>query len=380
MRTRVSESFGSIPSADWNSLLNDSNPFLRHEFLSSLEDSGCASPETGWAPCPVLCEDEAGRLVGALPLYLKNNSHGEFVFDFAWASAYQQAGMQYYPKLVAAVPFTPATGPRMLIADSAARETIQPLLIDTARQLARANNASSLHILFPPEEEKDALASQNLMLRRDCQFHWQNNNYLDFEDFLGTFTSSKRKKTRRERRRMSENNIRFEILSGAELTADHWDQIMPLYSTTFLRRGRPPYLTREFFELITERMPDSMVVVMAYQEDEMVASSICFRSDTTLYGRYWGANRFIDSLHFETCYYQGIDYCIEHGLQTFEPGTQGEHKIARGFIPTQTWSAHWLSEPRFAAAVDDFLQREGNHIDEYMDVVRDHIPYRSQSD
>jgi len=380
MRARVSESFSSVPSTDWNALLGDSNPFLRHEFLVSLEESGCATARTGWAPCPILCETDNGELIGALPLYLKNHSQGEFVFDFAWASAYHQAGLQYYPKLVAAVPFTPATGPRLLVAADADEQAVRSLLIQTARQLAAANDASSLHILFPSKQEADELEKEQLMLRRDCQFHWNNNDYSSFDDFLATFTSSKRKKTRRERRRMEEHNIRFEILHGNELTGAHWDQIIPLYSATFMRRGRPPYLSREFFELIAARMPQSLVVVVGYQAGEMVASSICFRSDDTLYGRYWGANRFIDSLHFETCYYQGIDYCIKNGLQSFEPGTQGEHKIARGFVPTLTWSAHWLSEPRFASAVDDYLQREGAHIDDYVDVVWDHVPYRNEND
>jgi predicted N-acyltransferase len=380
MHTRVSESIRTILAEDWNSLLADENPFLRHEFLAALEESGCASTDTGWLPCPILCESDSGVLLGAIPLYLKSNSQGEFVFDFSWANAYQQAGLNYYPKLVAAVPFTPATGPRLLVSpDVADAATVRKVLLEAAIQLAQANNASSLHVLFPQETEIDALKDQGLLLRKDCQFHWHNRNYKDFDEFLATFSSSKRKKTRRERRRMAEHGVRFEVRHGDELTPADWEQIMPLYTTTFLRRGRPPYLNQAFFELVANKMPENLVVFMGFIESELVATAICFRSNDTLYGRYWGANQFIDSLHFETCYYQGIDYCIEHGLQHFEPGTQGEHKISRGFVPTQTWSAHWLAQPQFAAAVDEYLDRERAHIDDYMDTVWEHVPYRNES-
>jgi predicted N-acyltransferase len=380
MRIRVSETYSAIKPQDWNNLLADSNPFVRHEFLTAIEDSGCATPETGWQPCPVLCESAEGDLLGALPLYIKDHSQGEFVFDFAWASAYHQAGLNYYPKLVAAVPFTPATGARLLVNPGTPRgDEIRRTLLTAAVEMTRANEASSLHILFPPEADTDLLSDQNLMLRRDCQFHWHNRDYEDFDEFLQTFTSAKRKKTRRERRRINEYGIRFEVRHGDELDSRDWDQIMPLYRTTFIRRGREPYLNREFFERVTKSMPRSFVAILGYDDDEMVACSLCFRSDDTLYGRYWGANRFVDSLHFETCYYQGIDYCIAQGLSAFEPGTQGEHKISRGFVPALTWSAHWLSQPQFAAAVDDYLRREGNHIDRYVDAVWDHVPYRSES-
>ena len=380
MRTRVSESIRTILPDEWNALLPDENPFLRHEFLAALEESGCASEDTGWLPCPILCESAAGKLLGAIPLYLKNNSQGEFVFDFAWANAYQQAGLHYYPKLVAAVPFTPATGPRLLIhPDADESDQIRTALIKAAIQLAEDNHASSLHVLFPQEAETEVLKAQGLLLRKDCQFHWQNRNYRNFDEFLATFTSSKRKKTRRERRRMEEHGVHFEVRHGDELDARDWDRIMPLYTTTFLRRGRSPYLNQEFFELVAKNMAANLVVFMGFKESELVATAICFRSNETLYGRYWGANQFIDSLHFETCYYQGIDYCIEHGLQSFEPGTQGEHKISRGFVPTQTWSAHWLAQPQFAAAIDEYLDRERAHIDEYIDTVWEHVPYRDES-
>lgn len=379
MRIRVGEAIADIPRRDWNALLPDSNPFIRHEFLTALEESGCVSDLSGWMPCPVTCEDDSGELIGALPLYRKTNSHGEFVFDFAWANAYHQYGFSYYPKLVCAIPFTPATGPRLLVKPGyAERPAVEAELLDTAISLT-GENASSLHILFPPKPTVDALENHQLMLRRDCQFHWHNRSYSDFDEFLQTFTASKRKKTRRERRKIAEAGIRFEWRRGDQLSAADWDAIFPLYRTTFIRRGREPYLNREFFDRICETLPEQLIAVLGYDDSELVAVSICFRSDETLYGRYWGANRFIDSLHFETCYYQGIDYCIQEGLQSFEPGTQGEHKISRGFVPTLTWSAHWLTQPQFAAAVDDYLRREGEHIDQYVDAVWNHVPYRREN-
>jgi len=381
MRTQVSESISTIPPADWNGLLTDTNPFLRHAFLAALEESSCVSSAAGWQPCPILCYSATDELVGALPLYLKNHSHGEFVFDFAWASAYHQAGMRYYPKLVSAVPFTPATGPRLLVhPDVPDAAAVRTLLIKAALQLAEDNDASSVHVLFPKADEIATLKDHGFLLRKDCQFHWHNRDYKNFDDFLGTFTSAKRKKTRRERRRLVEHGVRFEVRHGDELDTAMWERIMPLYCTTFLRRGREPYLNQEFFELIASTMPANLVVFLGFVQSELVATAICFRSDEVLYGRYWGASQFIDSLHFETCYYQGIDYCIKYGLQRFEPGTQGEHKISRGFVPTETWSAHWLTQPQFAAAINDYLQRERDHIDQYIDVIWEHVPYRNEPD
>ncbi|MCP4090623.1 MAG: N-acetyltransferase [Gammaproteobacteria bacterium] len=381
MRTRVCESIQTVLPEDWNRLLSDNYPFMRHEFLSALEESGCASKDTGWLPYPILCESATGELLGAMPLYLKNNSQGEFVFDFAWARAYEQVGQHYYPKLVAAIPFTPATGPRLLVRPNTdSSDNVRGALLSAAIELAVNINTSSLHVLFPLESETTILKNHGLLLRKDCQFHWQNRNYVDFAAFLDTFTSSKRKKTRRERRRIRDGGIHFEVRNGNELDAQDWERIMPLYTATFLRHGRMPYLNQQFFELIAQKMPDNLVVFMGFKGADLVATAICFRSDTTLYGRYWGANQFIDCLHFETCYYQGIDYCIQQGLQYFEPGTQGEHKISRGFVPTQTWSAHWLVQPQFAAAIDEYLDQERVHIDEYIDTVQGHVPYRREPD
>jgi predicted N-acyltransferase len=380
MHIRVLESISAIPADAWNQLEANGNPFLRHEFLLALEESGAASQATGWSPCHIVCENDTGELTGALPLYLKDNSYGEFVFDFSWAAAYDQAGLNYYPKLVSAVPFTPATGPRVLIRPGLADSgQIRAGLLTGALNLAKETEVSSLHMLFPEPDEAVGLRENGLLLRKDCQFHWHNRGYSSFDDFLDGFTSSKRKKTRRERRRIREQGIRFETRLGSDLDERDWDAIMPLYRTTFIRRGREPYLGLDFFLRVSAAMPENVVVFMGYEADELVAVAICFRSDTVLYGRYWGASKFIDSLHFETCYYQGIDYCIEQGLQVFEPGTQGEHKISRGFVPAETWSAHWLSHPQFAAAVDDYLERERTHIESYIDSVGAHVPYRNET-
>jgi len=378
MRTHVVESISEIDSESWNGLLACSNPFLRHEFLAALESTGCASAETGWQPCHIVCESDDGKLAGALPLYLKNNSYGEFVFDFSWANAYHQAGLSYYPKLVSAIPFTPATGPRILTSPTHTDPAlVTQKLLDGAINLAGTEHASSLHILFTDDAQTGLLEQSGLLRRKDCQFHWHNNSYKTFDDFLGQFTAVKRKKTKRERRRIRESGIEFKVRNGNELEEHHWHEIMPLYASTFLRRGREPYLSLDCFTQLAQTMPENIVVFMGYEGSSLVAISICFKSDTTLYGRYWGASRFVDSLHFETCYYQGIDYCIERGLQIFEPGTQGEHKISRGFIPTETWSTHWLSRPEFAVAIDDYLSREREHIDSYIDAANEHVPYRN---
>ena len=377
MRTAVRSSISAIGSEAWSNLQTHGNPFVQFEFLDALERTDCVSTATGWYPCHVICEANDGTLLGVMPIYLKTNSYGEFVFDFAWAGAYQQAGLPYYPKLVSAVPFTPATGPRMLLSAEASTGEVSAALLGSALQLVEKAEASSLHMLFPDEASRASLQKEGFLLRKDCQFHWHNRGYTNFDDFLDTFTASKRKKTRRERRRVREAGITFRILSGEEIQSADWDAIMPLYESTFLRRGRQPYLNKAFFLDITKSSPQSVVVFAGYCDKELVGVAICFRSETTLYGRYWGTSRYVDSLHFEACYYQGIDYCIEHGLDVFEPGTQGEHKIARGFVPIETWSAHWLSHPQFAAAVDDYLSQERKHVERYIEVLGEHIPYKN---
>jgi predicted N-acyltransferase len=362
-----------IEPAAWNALAGDS-PFLKHEFLHALEQSGCVGPGTTWQPSYLVARDEHG-LAGALPLFIKYDSHGEFVFDWGWADAYERSGRTYYPKLVAAIPFTPATGRRLLLRD-AQDAGIAAALLDGARAAAEEIGASSLHVLFPTESEQQMLKSSGFLTRKGCQFHWANDGYRTFDEFLGRFSADKRKKAKRERRRVAEAGIVFEHLRGDEPTPADWDAILEFYSHTFWRRGREPYLNREFFESIAKTMPANLLVVLARLQGVPIAAAICFRSSTTLYGRYWGSGADFHSLHFETCYYQGIDYCIREGLERFEPGTQGEHKVARGFVPQPTWSCHWLRDRDFHRAVDSFLARETRHVDAYMDEVGEHVPYR----
>jgi predicted N-acyltransferase len=363
----------AVDAAAWNTLAGDS-PFLKHEFLHALEASGCVGHGTTWQPCYIVARDEQG-LAGALPLFIKYDSHGEFVFDWGWADAYERAGRNYYPKLVAAIPFTPATGQRLLLRDGL--ETgVATALLDAARSTALEIGASSLHVLFPTEPERHALERAGFLARKGCQFHWANRGYASFDEFLARFSADKRKKAKRERRRVAEAGIVFEHLLGNEPTATDWDSIVEFYSRTFWRRGREPYLNREFFAAIAAKMPSNLVIILARQHGVPVATAICFRSSTTLYGRYWGSSADFHSLHFETCYYQGIDYCIREGLEHFEPGTQGEHKIARGFVPQPTWSCHWLRDPDFHRAVGAFLARETRHVDAYMDELGEHVPYR----
>jgi len=377
VKASIVERMDAIAPGEWNALAGD-GPFLRHEFLAALEHSGTVGPDTGWQPRHLVLRDDAGVLVGAMPLYRKTDSWGEFVFDFAWADAYRRAGLRYFPKLVAAVPYTPATGPRLLSRPGAPRAPVVAALADAALELAREERASSLHVLFPALAEAQELEPRGFLRRKDCQFHWQNRGYGCFDDFLAGFTAEKRKKAKRERRRVAEAGITFRFLQGGDIDAGLWQEIMPLYGSSFWRRGREPYLNEAFFREVGRTMPEQLLVVLAMHGATPVAVAILFRGAQVLYGRYWGSAGDYHSLHFETCYYQGIDYCIANGITTFEPGTQGEHKVARGFVPTEVWSAHWLSDPRFASAIDQYLEREREHVDQYMDGVRDHVPYRRE--
>ena len=375
LRVRQHGSILDIDPAAWNALAADS-PFLRHEFLSALENAGCVGHKTAWRPAYLTASDVTGRLVGALPLYIKYDSRGEFVFDWSWAAAYEQAGHAYYPKLVSAVPFTPATGRRLLVDGDSDFESVAAELVIAARSIGAQIRASSLHVLFPTDVQRQFLGAEGLMTRRSCQFHWHNDGYASFEDFLGRFTSMKRKKVRRERRRIADADVTFEHLRGDEPGAGDWDAVYEYYAHTFLRRGRAPYLNREFFAEIARTMPESLVIILARFGERPIATAICFRSDDTLYGRYWGSLADFHSLHFEACYYQGIEYCIREGLNLFEPGTQGEHKLSRGFTPAATWSSHWIANPGFARAIRRFLDREHDHVNAYMSELATHTPYR----
>jgi predicted N-acyltransferase len=369
-------SIKQIDRASWNELAGG-DPFLRHEFLAALETSGCVGARTAWEPAYLVVRS-AGALVGALPLFVKHDSRGEFVFDWSWADAYERMGRSYYPKLVASIPFTPATGERLLVKAGANGAAVTARLIDATRAVATELDASSVHFLFPNDRRRCLLDEHGFLSRKSCQFHWQNDGYADFDDFLERFSSAKRKKARRERRRIAEAGIEFQHLRGDEPSAADWDAIFDFYSRTFERRGRPPDLNRDFFDEIARTMPENLLIVLARHGGAPIATAICFRGATTLYGRYWGSIADFHSLHFETCYYQGIEYCIREGLQLFEPGTQGEHKISRGFRPTETWSCHWLRDRQFHAAVADFLARETRHVDAYIDELDEHVPYRAE--
>jgi predicted N-acyltransferase len=374
MRLTVHEAIADIAPDAWNALAGDTYPFLRHEFLLAAEQTGCVSEDAGWAPRHLTLERN-GQLVAAMPLYQKEHSWGEFVFDWAWARAYEQAGLRYYPKLVSAVPFTPAPSRRLLLADPGDTAAARAL-VDGAIELAERTACSSVHVLFPTHEELPLLRDAGLQVRKDCQFHWHNRDYADFDQFLQTFTASKRKKARRDRRRVSEAGIRFRRLKGAEIDTETWELVYRFVSITFMRRGSLPYYNLDFFLRIGETLPDNILVILAEQDAEPIAAAVFFESPTALYGRYWGSDGHHNALHFETCYYQGIDYCIDKGLQLFEPGTQGEHKISRGFAPQSTWSAHWLAHPQFLSAIENYLEEEARYVDRYIETVDARSPYR----
>jgi predicted N-acyltransferase len=377
---RFLDSIAQIDAASWNSLLREDQPFLRHEFLLALEQSGCAVPRTGWSARHVIIEDEQGRPLSAMPLFRKGHSRGEFVFDFSWANAYAQHGLEYYPKLLCAVPFTPVRGPRLLIAPHADMKAMTRTLIRTAIDYARSEGLSSWHVLFPTDDTALDLKQAGMILRRDCQFHWYNQGYESFDAFLSTFTAEKRKKAKRERRRVAEAGIVFDTLHGGDMDDALWDTVYAFYADTFYRHGHEPYLNLDFFKLLAASMPDRLMLKVARIGSERIAVAIFFVGDDALFGRYWGAGGNYHSLHFETCYYQGIEYCIDKKLKRFEPGTQGEHKVPRGFVPTLMSSAHFVADPRFAAAIRDFAAREARGVDQYAAAVNEHVPYHRAAD
>jgi predicted N-acyltransferase len=308
-----------------------------------------------------------------MPLYEKNHSYGEYVFDWAWADAYHRGGLAYYPKLLSAVPFSPVTGPRLLARDAATRA----LLVRAALQLAR--DASSLHVLFPGEAEAREMETEGLMLRRAVQFHWENRGYSSFEQFLSDLASAKRKKIRQERRRVQEAGVRLRRLVGDQIQDEHWRFFTRCYNSTYRAHHSTPYLNLEFFRRLGGSLPEHVLMVLAELEGKPIASALNIFSQEVLYGRYWGSIAHVPLLHFETCYYQALEFCIERGIRIFEGGAQGEHKLARGFMPIQTWSAHWLRRPEFSDAVEKFLSRESKGIERYVDELSEHSPFRAQS-
>jgi predicted N-acyltransferase len=378
VKAGVHNSIESIDAGQWNALGHAGIPFLRHEFFAALEHTRCVGPRTGWEPRYITLSDPRG-LAAAAPAFVKSHSYGEFVFDFDWARAYARIGERYYPKLTIAVPFTPATGPRLLVRPDLDQATVAGQLIEAIQNYAMDNAFSSVHSLFLDEAGRQASERAGWLLRRDCQFHWSNRGYQSFEQYLETFTAEKRKKVKRERRRVAEAGISFDTLSGNEIDERLLSRVYAFHRNTFLRHGREPYLTRAFFTEICRTLGDALVIKVARVAGEPIATSICFRSGDTLYGRYWGcASQDYHSLHFEACYYQGIEFCIEHGLSRFEPGAQGEYKVSRGFEPAYTWSAHYIADPRFRRAIGDYLVQEGSAVDAYAAEVQEHVPYRER--
>jgi uncharacterized protein len=365
---QVAESLAGVDPAEWNELAGP-QPFVRHEFLAALIETGCATARSGWLPQFLLMR-RAGALVGAMPLFLKSHSYGEYVFDWAWADAHERHGIEYYPKLLCAVPFTPVGGRRLLAPGDAERRA----LIAAALELAR--HSSSLHVLFPPEEEASLLQEHGLLLRRTVQFHWRNDRYADFEAFLARLNHARRKNMRQERRRVRNAGVAFRWLEGSAIERRHWEFFHRCYRTTYAAHRSSPYLNLDFFLRIGAALPENTAMVLAEREGRPIASALFLADGSTLYGRYWGAVEYVPLLHFECCYYQAIEYAILRGLQVFEGGAQGEHKLFRGLLPVETFSAHWLAHPRFARAVEDFLRREGAGVERYVNELCEHSPFK----
>ncbi len=373
-------SLKNVQRADWNALLEDDNPFLCYEFLSALEQNDCLGEKYGWYPHHLIVRDVAGALIAATPLYIKTNSYGEFVFDWSWASAYEQAGLNYYPKLISSIPYTPATGKRLLLSPKLSSEQ----QVDVASKMIQATlseseklNMSGTHWLFNEADECNYFREQGQMFRLGCQYHWHNHNYESFDQFLDKFISRKRKKVKQERRYVKEQNIEIKRVHGNELNEEQWQQIHRFYESTFYRKSGIPTLSLDFFKEVGSTMGEQIVLVLSYSDEQLVACAINFRSSHTLYGRFWGCTHAFHSLHFEACYYQGIEYAIFNKLKVFEPGAQGEHKISRGFLPTKTWSAHSIHDSRFEPSIRDFCKREQEYMQQDYDELMMLSPYRS---
>lgn len=371
MEVKQIDSMAQIDAVAWNQLCGLDYPFLRHEFLSALEQSAAVCPQTGWETAHLLVMDKQ-RLLAALPLYLKTHSWGEYVFDQQWAQAYQQHGLTYYPKLVSAIPFTPCQGQRLLFASGADQTAVCAILFSFIQQL----DISSWHCLFPEHSQLQLLQSLGLSVREGVQFQWFNRNYATFSDFLQTLSADKRKMIKRERRRVVEQGIQIQRIAGPDVTDAQWQVFFRFYALTYLKRSSEPYLNLAFFKQIARTMPEQLLLVLAIKGDTYVGAALSFIGTDTLYGRYWGCQAEYNALHFEACYYQGLDYCIEHGLARFDSGAQGEHKISRGFEPVTTYSAHWLKDAGFAKAVAQFVDREKKAIQHYKQDAANYLPFK----
>ena len=372
---KVLDKISDIPSEDWDACAGQSNPFVSHTFLYALEESGSVTSKTGWLPQHLLVHDEDEQIVACMPMYLKNHSYGEYIFDWGWAEAYNRAGGSYYPKLQAAIPFTPATGPRMLVKDGSSDRYYQ-VLMSGMIQLAEKHKVSSLHITFPPKGQWDRLGASGFIKRTSKQFHWENRGYTDFDDFLSELTSRKRKAIKKERRQVQEQGIQLERLTGEKLTEDYWDVFYQYYLNTIDRKWGQSYLTREFFSILGDTMSDLAMLVIAQHNGKRVAGALNLIGSDTIFGRNWGCSEDFKFLHFEACYYQAIDFAIEHKLRWVEAGAQGPHKIQRGYLPREVYSAHWIADPKFREAVEQFIDQERREINYEIDGLMEYSPYR----
>ena len=378
MKIEFLDSIERIDKEEWDKAINNQYPFLKYEFLKALEITKCVSPEEGWTPLHLVVS-EMDTILAVMPLYIKTDSQGEFVFDWSWADAYYRNGLDYYPKLVCSIPFTPASGPRVVISDSTRTEEIIEVVSSALKQLSEENNFSSVHILLADKDEINLYSNQDFSLRTSYSFHWFNKDYESFGNFLEDMTSRQRKNIKKEREKIRTQGIIMSKIKGTEITDEMLEIFYKFYQVTYLKRGMRGYLNLDFFKKIVNEMPESILMVLAQNSSrEYVAGALNFYDREKLYGRYWGCLEEYDSLHFETCYYQGIEFCIEEKLDSFDPGVQGEHKIKRGFCPIETFSAHWIKDIRFKEAIDDFLSRERAHILEYNQDRKSQLPFRKE--
>ncbi len=365
----------AIPAEQWNRLAGVDVPFLRHEFLAALEQSGAVSAANGWHPHHLKIE-QGGEIVALMPLYLKDHSRGEYVFDQGWADAFCRNGLNYYPKWLTAIPFTPCQGSKILLKPTVDREPVYAAILQFFQQQSAGNDAATWHSLFLEPDEQQRLSAMGLLIRQDVQFKWHNRDYGDFDDFLQQLSARKRKSIRRERRQIKEQNIDLIRLGGEEVSDQQWQVFYDFYSMTYRKYGRHPYLNHSFFKRIAEQMPEQLLLTMAIKEGRYVGAALSLLGGDKLYGRYWGCHEEYNFLHFEACYYQGIEYCIENGLKQFDSGAQGEHKISRGFEPVITASAHWIKEPRFRQAIEKFVLAEKEQVAVYQDRAAERLPFK----
>lgn len=379
MQLRIISDIHTIPEKSWMELNQTNFPFTRYAFLSALEKSGAVCEKTGWQAHHIaIYEDE--KLIAAMPSYLKVHSYGEYVFDFQWAEAYQRVGFEYYPKLISAIPFSPITGPRLLVHPDYSEESVIQFVQKDIKLLLSESSLSSWHILFPAKTQCELFSLHQISERRAVHFKWRNNQYQCFDDFLAKCNSRHRKNIRKERRKITDQGICLKQIEGEAISEDQWKHFYQFYQTTYLKRsGHGGYLSAEFFILLKQTMADQLMLVLAEKENEMIGAALYLKDKNTLYGRYWGSFSEDEFLHFEACYYQGIEYCIKHNINFFDPGVQGEHKLQRGFEPYFSYSNHWISHPEFRLAINQFLKEESPHVEAYFEYTRTRLPFKKDT-